>query len=159
MLVKYLIIYLFDTASVVPFNQLLVCSMHINIGQLLICSMHIIVEIDWHFYVNFLLVYQWLGLVTPGDKNQDARLSHLVIFEYQAQNQNQIRYTRYGCPTVDNVPDCQGNFGSEELTQVCGQRLSRLLAGLGKSLLLIDVPREPLLKKLLNLHSCPGIKC
>ena len=85
-LVKYLIIYLFDTASVVPFNQLLVCSMHINIGQLLICSMHIIVEIDWHFSVKFLFVFQWFGLVTLGDKTQDACLSHLVIFEYQAQN-------------------------------------------------------------------------
>ena len=51
-LVKYLIIYLFDAASVVPVNQLLVCSMHINIGQLLICSMHIIVEIDWHILVT-----------------------------------------------------------------------------------------------------------
>ena len=84
MLVKYLIIYLFDTASVVPFNQLLVCSMHINIGQLLICSMHIIVEIDCS--VNFLFVFQWLGFVTLGDKNQDGCLSHLVIFEYQAHN-------------------------------------------------------------------------
>ena len=51
MLVKYLIIYLFDAASVLPVNQLLVCSMHINIGQLLICSMHFIVEIDWHILV------------------------------------------------------------------------------------------------------------
>ena len=53
-----------------------------------------------------------------------------------------------------DVPQCpilpNGNFGSEELTLVCGQKLSRLLAGLGKSLLLIDVPREPLLKKLLK---------
>merc|ERR1712072_316040 len=39
-LVKYLIIYLFDAASVVPYYQLLICSMHINIGQLLICSIH-----------------------------------------------------------------------------------------------------------------------
>ena len=68
MLVKYLIIYLFDTASVVPFNQLLVCSMHINIGQLLICSMHIIVEIDWHFSVNFLFVFHWLELVATKTK-------------------------------------------------------------------------------------------
>ena len=60
--------------------------MHINNGQLLICSMHIIVEIDWHFSVNFLIVFQWLGLVTLGDKNQDACLSHLVILEYQVQN-------------------------------------------------------------------------
>ena len=86
MLVKYLIIYLFDTASVVPFNQLLVCSMHINIGQLLICSMHIIVEIDWHFSVNFLFVFQWLGLVISGDKNQEACLSHFMVLEKQAQN-------------------------------------------------------------------------
>ena len=41
--------------------------------------------------------------------------------------------------TAVNVPDCQCNFGSEELSLVCGQKLSRLLAGLGK---LIDVPRE-----------------
>ena len=47
--------------------------------------MHIIVEIDWHFSVNFLFVYQRLRLVTPGDKNQDTCLSHLVILEYQAQ--------------------------------------------------------------------------